>query len=221
MAFHTGEYDTYCLLGSPSATPIWHADAWHNVAHALDPLIDAARGSASVRSTQYLPKQSGIVKFGRIGWTQRGHEKWTHGSPASQEWQFLDTEVWAPSWSQCERDDQSPDLYFSVGNEALSGGFNERLVFNPVIILAVTTRIAQGSSEIVVNTVNTLARQTKARFVGHRCRPWGSSSGSGFTNSIQDLCASGLFRPGPRHDNQELSELLVDTWQPLNPESAV
>src|SRR5215216_5131667 len=103
MAFHTAEYETYIVLGDPGAPALWNWDVWRRFLPAVDPLMQAARGTPAVRTTQYLPGNAGVVKFGRLGWKEPDHQKWAHGSPAnrevSEEWNFLDVEVWAPGWT--------------------------------------------------------------------------------------------------------------------------
>src|SRR4051812_26041990 len=120
MAFHTADYDVYVVLGDPNTPPLWNWKVWQRFLPAIDPLIQAARGKPAVRSGQFLPNRAGEVKFGRLGWKESDHQKWTHGSPANQQasksWSFLDLEVWAPPWTACEREDRSPDLFLSVLN---------------------------------------------------------------------------------------------------------
>ena len=93
MAFHDVDYDAYCILGDPDAPALWNWPVWERFRVEFDPLIKAARGSPGVRSTQYLPNRGGTVKFGRIGWKEADHQKWTHGSPTNQDesksWGFL------------------------------------------------------------------------------------------------------------------------------------
>src|SRR3569623_696218 len=101
MAFHTADHDAYVALGDPRSPPLWGWNVWQRFLPAIDPLIEVARDKPAVRSTQYLPNQTGLVKFGRLGWKQSDHQKWTHGSPANEDssksWTFLNVEVWAPS----------------------------------------------------------------------------------------------------------------------------
>ena len=101
MGFHTASYNVYVALGDPKAAPLGKWKAWQRFLPAIDPLIKAARGKPAVRSTQFLAKLAGDVKFGRIGWNEADHQKWCHGSPTiketSRSWRFLSTEVRAPA----------------------------------------------------------------------------------------------------------------------------
>jgi hypothetical protein len=193
MAFHSGKYDTYVILGDPNVLPLWHWQAWKRLLPTLDPLIQRARGKPAVRSTQYLadPTQ-GIVKFGRIGWNESDHQKWTHGSPKNKEksksWGFLCVEIWAPAWTACERENRAPDVFLCIKNEYFGGGHQKTLLFNPVVVLAVVSALAERVMSQVSAAVTGSCKVVLSKFVGYRKRPWGISFGSdGFTNSIQDF----------------------------------
>ena len=111
MGFDDRAFDVFVILGNPQATPVWTASMWGQIAPMIDPLVVAARNRAAVRTTQLrrgagLPNQRSI-SFGRIGWNESGHRKWVHPDPVAGECEdaaeFLSTEVWAPSWTVCEK----------------------------------------------------------------------------------------------------------------------
>src|SRR5262249_19118656 len=220
MAFHTADYDTIVVLGDPKAQPLWNWPVWQRLLPALNPLMQAARGKAAVRSDQFLPNRSGTVKFGRIGWKESDHQKWTHGSPKNKEdsksWSFMSVEVWAPAWTVCERENRAPDVFLSVSDESLLGCQRE-LAFNPVVVLAVVAELAEREAALLSTAVSTLCQLTSPKLAGYRRRPWGISLGSvGFTNSIQDLAASGLFKPGSRHGRDVGFHLFSEEWKPVS-----
>jgi hypothetical protein len=223
MAFNTADYDAYVALGDPDAAPLWQWQVWQRFLPAIDPLIGAARGKPAVRSIQYLPDRAGTVKFGRLGWKEADHQRWSHGSPAnnaaSMSWSFLNLEVWAPAWTVCVREDSAPDVFLSVANEALGGGYGGGLLFNPVVVFAVVSALAVKLPSEVTAAVSALHELTAARFVGYKGRPWGRAIGSGgFTDSIQDLVVSGLFKPGPRHKGTVGPHLFSGDWEPVSVE---
>ncbi len=202
MAFHTAIYDTYVVLGSPDAAPLWR---WKlgNGCGRRSILDSSCTGNPAVRSTQFLPKLTGVVKFGRLGWKEADHQKWCHGSPAnkdaSRSWKFHSLEVWAPAWTACERENLAPDVFLSIANESFAGGSREALSFNPVVVFAVVAELARQQPSEVSAAVSALHELTSAKLIGYKSRPWGKACGSdGFTNAIQDLTLSGLFKPGPR-----------------------
>jgi len=214
MAFHDVSYDAYCVLGDPGAPPLWNRPVWGRFLEEFGPLAGAARGKSAVYSVQYRP-DGGAVKFGRIGWGESGHRKWTH-DPATTPWRFLDVEVWAPGRAVCGREGRPPDVFLSVVNEALFGAAGRALSFNPTVVLAVASDLAGREPTAVAASVGCLRRLTSARFVGFQRRQWGVSHGGvAFTNAIQDLAAGGLFRPGPRQGNGAAFPPLVGAWEPV------
>lgn len=218
MAFHVTDYDTWVVLGDPNAAPLWRWNVWERFTPAIDPLLSAARGKPAVRSTQYLPNQGGLVKFGRLGWKETDHHKWCHGSPANEDasnsWSFLNMEVWAPAWTVCERENVAPDVFLSFVNESLCGGYLQDLLFNPVVIFAVVSELAKRHPTEVSASLSSLRDLLSAKLVGHTRRSWGKAYGSVFfTNSIQDLAVTGLFKPGPRHKGEIGFHMFTDEWE--------
>src|SRR5207249_2122236 len=132
---------------------------------------------------------------------------------------FMNVEVWAPAWTQCEREDRAPDIFLSFLNESLGGGYRRELLFNPVIVFAVEAEISRRESSGVANVVSTLQQLARPKLAGYQRRPWGRTAGSGFTDSIQDLTVTGLFKPGPRHTVQVGPHLLAESWEPIGSES--
>lgn len=219
MGFHTANYEVYVALGDPKAAPLWHWKIWQQFLPAINPLIDAARGKPAVRSTQFLPKLAGDVKFGRLGWKEADHQKWCHGSPTnkdkSRSWRFLSTEIWAPAWTACEREDLAPDVFLALADDSLLASLPRKdLRFNPVAILAVVSELAKRHPTELDFAVSELRELTCAKLVGYKRRPWGKSIGEdGFTNAIQDLAVSGLFKPGPRHNGEPDLHLFTERWK--------
>lgn len=216
MSF-TASYDTYVVLGNPDVQPLWYWNVWNEFAPTIDPLIKIARSTAVVRSIQYLPNGAGAVKFGRLGWKVSDHEKWTHGSPTngvqSQSWNFLNVAVWAPSPTVCNREQRPPEVFLDVLNDGLSGGYLQKLSFNPIVVLAVTSEWADSQASTVNSALSTLRTLMSAKLVGHRRRPWGQGSRHG--GHIQDLAVNGLFKHGVRHLGEPGFHLFEHEWTPV------
>jgi hypothetical protein len=216
MAFHTADYDVYALLGDPTSEPLWHWAKWLRLMPDLGALLHVARGPASIRSTQFLPNRSGTVKFGRIGWKEADQQKWTHGSPltleSSSNWRFLNTEVWAPAWTQCERDKSAPDIFMAIGSQA---GFGAAPSFEPVIVLAVVCELSCRENLLVARVIERLREVANPKLLAHLRRPWGRTTldGLGFSNSIQDLHVTGLFKLGRRQERPVDLDLFKDVWE--------
>jgi hypothetical protein len=200
MAFHDREYQVYVLFGKPNAPPPWVEQTWARLFHALDPLVSAARGATAVRSAQLGPKPGSTyqkaISFGRIGWNEQGSKKWVHSTDgqlvSGGEAIFLSSEVWAPSWTICEREKLAPDAFFamrSASHGASPAGSETK--FNARCILAVASDTAKAdqarsSAEAVASIIDAVLR-------AHRVRPWGIAFGNSgaFGNAINDLNFAG------------------------------
>jgi hypothetical protein len=218
MAFHTALYDSYVFLGDPEAAPLWHWELWQVFAPVVDPLLGSTRGKVAIRSTQCRPGGKETVKFGRLGWKETDHQKWTHGSPTpprnAEACLFLDVELWAPTWTQCEREGRAPDVFLSISNESELGR-SDHLLFNPVVVFAVTSELADREQALIAPVLGALRTLTSAKLVVQSRRPWGKQVGSvGYTNAINDLHVTGLFKPGPRHKQGAVTlDLFADAWE--------
>src|SRR5690242_13011902 len=143
MVFTDRQFDLYVVLGNPSCELPWIESQWQKIAEALDPLVQAARDRAAVRSLQLRPGSGSpnrrAIAFGRIGWNPEGHKKWVHRQTSvpdtSDAPSFVSAEVWAPSWTICEKEGRAPDLYFGIKNEQSKPG--EALPFNSICLFAV------------------------------------------------------------------------------------
>jgi hypothetical protein len=216
MSFHDRKYQVFVILGNPATEPAWTESKWKYISEILNPLVQRARGSTAVRSSQMRagtgsPNQRGI-SFGRIGWNERGHQKWIHSSSSNSGNEFISTEVWSPSWTSCEREGIAPDVYLAVRNEKSTP--TEQVTFNPICILAVATDAdmqiisrVRSSAEAISDVLNYVLRV-------HCMRTWGVRFGNvGFTNAIGDLFVTGLFKPGPRNQKSPSIEMLEGSWE--------
>jgi hypothetical protein len=221
MAFHDREYQVYVMLGAPNAPVPWVERTWALIFPALDPIICGARGAAAVRSAQLGPKPGSdykkAISFGRIGWNEQGSRKWAHRADGTLvsggEAMFLSCDVWAPSWTICERERQAPDAYFSIRSASNgASGPSSETEFNAQCILAVASDTAKAgearsSAEAVASVVDAILR-------AHCVRPWGIAFGvsGAFSNAINDLTFAGVLKPGPRHQVPVSPANLAGDW---------
>jgi hypothetical protein len=209
-------FDVYVVLGDPQQPPAWSAPVWAKIVPLLDPLIKTARDKAAVRSTQVRcdagsPNQSDI-RFGRIGWNAAGHRKWVHGDRSEgKSIEFVDVEVWAPSWTVCERESRAPDLFFKMKNEQSALG--EVVTFNPVLLLALAADQPENVRDTGLVAAAGLSDVCSALLRVRRRRNWGYRlDHPDRENAILDYSP---FRVGPRHDRPVSLDLFERVWEPF------
>lgn len=220
MPFHDRIYSVYAILGAVDATP-WSTSIWAHISEALMPLVEHARGRAAMRSCQYtgtVPSMTRI-SFGRLGLDEKSALKWTHsrrdklasGIGAT----FLNAELWAPSWTTCERESMAPDVFFGLATEGAIGQEAPQRCFGSASILAIANDIDASSNGDRV--AQKIGDAVATAFVGKQVRLWGTPVGDvGFTNAINDLPIAGLFVPGPRHEVPPGPSLLQGDWETLH-----
>jgi hypothetical protein len=222
-------YKVYVVLGDPISIPPWVRATWNQVEMALDPLIRTARGRPAVRSSQHRPvlnlrdlREEHFIRFGRIGWNERGFNKWVHttnGQLASGDAAtFVDTEVWAPSWNECQRHDLPPDAFFFTKEEKSFAMTKPppKLPFGSTSLLAVACDLGPGIAGQAREGVNALASAVKSVLKGQCVRAWSYDAGGGWrTGAINDLVVGGLFKPGPRDGKPVSLSMLEDRWNPF------
>jgi hypothetical protein len=208
-------YQCFVLLGSQDATPAWHWEQWRKIARELDPLLAAARGPASTSSTQKFLDRKGYVPFRRMGWGDKAHQKWTHGSATNTNqtnWRFQSTEVWAPSRGVCATENAPPDVFFGIRNEGFIG--NESLKFNPVLLLTVASDLTTDIAKVSASAASGIASIVEAKLLTRTIRPWARTFGKGMlTDCLSDALFVGLFRVGPRHAAEPSLSILEGDWQ--------
>ena len=186
MRFHQRTYVLYLILGTAGPRPLYEWATWKDLVPALDPLVGAARGQAGVHSSQIdrLTRQS--VPFGKLGWNRRGHMRWTHHSPdtvrTSHTWLFESTQIYAPHWPTCVREDAAPDVYIHLHAPASTPDTS----FTRVLLMALHVGLPQHILEHAAPSAATLAATLmQTPLVAMQESPWGQTSGNGFIDIIQ------------------------------------
>lgn len=220
MPFHDRIYSVYAILGAVDALP-WSTSIWARISEALMPQVEYARGRAAMRSCQYTGTAPPMrpISFGRLGFDEKSSLKWTHSRrdelASGINTAFLNAELWAPSWTTCERESMAPDIFFELAREGTIGQETRKLCFGSASILAIANDIDASSNgdeiaQKIGEAVNTV-------LVGKQVRPWGRPVGGiGFTNAINDLAMTGLFVAGPRHEDPPSPSLLQGDWKVLH-----
>jgi hypothetical protein len=120
------------------------------------------------------------------------------------------SEVWAPSWTTCEKEHQAPDLYFAIGNEDDYRG--RQLSFNSVCVLAIARDRSAEFTSHGKKAAEALAQILQALVRVHRERLWSYPFGQMSIDAINYLVVTGLFKPGPRHQNPASPLILNGIW---------
>ncbi len=220
MAFHERMYQCFVILGDPQFPPIWEWNRWQTLALLLDPIIGLARDKALVRSGQFHRGNKGAlkeVKFGRLGWSAKYHERWVHDSPATrgkcEEWDFFFLEASAPSFPQCYQEGIPPDAFLTITNE----GYITKeipLLFNPSVFLALAEQVASRREKVVRNFLEQASALLGAKLVCEIRRPWGiSPGGTVYQDGIQAIAHTGLFKVGQRHARPLDLQTFQEAWQ--------
>lgn len=218
MSFFKREYEVYLLLAGPDAPGLWQAEQWNPFAASLDQLMVQARGKAGLRSHQYNP-QGKLIPFGRLGWNAASHAKWTH-TPATTQARFMSLEVWAPTWTSCEKDDLAPDLFIALANEALLGLDGKTMQFGQRLLCAIATDLGLAAADTLRQTLTQLGVQQQAPWFAHTHQPWGRAAYGGFSCAIQDMLLSGLFQAGDPHCRPLDAASFREPWTQIDLETA-
>jgi hypothetical protein len=220
MPFHDRIYSVYAILGAVDAPP-WSTSIWARIREALIPLVEHARGRTAMRSGQYTGTAPSMTRmsFGRLGLDEKSSLKWTHSRrdelASGVRATFLNAELWAPSWTICERESMAPDVFFGLAREGAIGQDAAKRCFGSTLILAIANDIDAGSDGDLA--AQKIGDAVVTVFVGKQVRPWGAPVGDiGFTNAINDLPIAGLFVPGPRHEVPPSLSLLQGDWEALH-----
>ena len=226
MAFHNREYEVYLILGNPRLRPLWHWSNWRIAAALFEPLSAVPRGPAAVRVNQTVHGEPGkLARFGRLGWNEASHRKWTFGSAvrkrgswpttkSSKRGTFLGMEAWSPSWNQCEASNRAPDFYFQIFNAKTFRP--QPLKFNPIILCAAGVSLDQDYLHRFAQAAKRLAELVDSRLFARKRRAWGLDSELGggiFERSLMDLpMEGGLFRGDP-HSRPTDFRILAEKWE--------
>ncbi|HZS48391.1 MAG TPA: hypothetical protein VFC63_25195 [Blastocatellia bacterium] len=168
-------YKSIVIVGRSQRHKAWCWESWSQIAEWLNPILSASIAKPAVRSTQGLGVRQDPVRFGRLGWDDKSHKKWAHSSDLNQEasinWRFAVTEIWAPSWSECEREQIGPDVLIQIENPFLIRDPFEGQ-FNQFFHLASPLPFYIKNQQIINNAIRHISELIDGNIILTREAPW-------------------------------------------------
>jgi hypothetical protein len=206
-------YASIAIVGK-ATPPLWFYEKWTRVADALDPIVAAIGHEVGVRTTQDDQNRKD-VRFGKLGWDEKSHRKWTHNSPdtapASEGWRFMLGEIWAPRWTVCERAHREPELFISFENPHLLAPPKPGQ-YNQLFHLALPIRFFKAHEAMATTAVMRTAQELDAVLLVMRIVPFLASG-----DSIQDALNNHLRYIGMEDDMVPDLTRIPGQWMPYDP----
>jgi hypothetical protein len=116
------QYQVYAILGASLGEPAWAWSVWSRIYPEVSRLATVLGAEASIDSRQVRGPQSAGVRFGRLPWSEAGHQRWAHGSPLNAAecvaWVFVDAQVHIPARSP-QRPVGFSQVYLQVSPEVV------------------------------------------------------------------------------------------------------
>jgi len=169
------DYISFVVIGKSENHQAWRWDTWSMMVPVLDPIVTATGAKVAVRSVQGADDDRKDVRFGRLGWDARSHQKWSHGSfvtqGASPKWKFCFTEIWAPSYTVCEREGKDPILFVQIENPFITLE-PKRGQYNQFFHLAVPLPFLASNRVIIEQAVEQISGLLESVLVLVRVAPW-------------------------------------------------
>lgn len=209
------DYELHLILTSPTVRP-WEWLRWQQVVAILGPVVSSVFGTPSTYSCQLerTAQRATAISFGRMTWSEPSHHQWTHGSPVtrsqSDNWEFLDTQIWVPGRRECERERKRPNLYLQLLNGAVRE--SEPVRFGAVVLVAVAYDLPETVRRRADLAMGDVAHLLQAKLRAYKIRPWSHPFGVLRSNSIADL-VTWLFKLGPRHAEEPSLAMFYEEWQ--------
>lgn len=202
------------VLAGRRRPPIWHTSTFLQAEPALSSLLGLASTKVAVRSVQ-AQANGASASLGRLTWSPHTHSRWLHestdeGVPDSRT--FCLTELWAPGWSQCEREIGAPFAFVAITNPFLSSPPHEAQ-FNQLVHVALPVALVLHHSASVHAALMDLAAAIDCAFSVYRVAPWWQNE-----QSVQDEITNRIAYVGMQHDIVPNLMRLRGSWQPFTGE---
>jgi hypothetical protein len=176
----------------------WLEDEWFN---KFEPFlkkiieISPSQKDTSLRVLEYAKKNESDkyykeYKLGRLKWDEQSHKKWTLKNNDARV--FAHFESWTPTWTICDKNHLSPDIYLSFWNE---GRVYQTRQFDTLVTIAITDEIGNLPNEIITG----LSKAFNAKRTVYNKRKWGEGKKDdngkwSFINSILYTHSLGIYK---------------------------
>lgn len=186
-------YISIVIVGKSQTQLAWHWETWSKILPWLNPIIAATNEKTGVRSVQGVGEKQRDVRFGQLGWDARSHQRWTHLSPANKHeslgWDYANTEIWAPRWTVCLRENRDPVVFMAIENPHIVTSpkpdqFNQFVQISMEMIFFDKIHLA------IDQAVWNIAQLLESSMIIYRTSPWalrGDSVQSALNNQLHYL----------------------------------
>ena len=191
-------FTTIVVAGHSRAHLLWELATWSEVVRDLSPIVSLLSHPLSIRTTQAAPKEKAQPRFGRLGWNEQSHRKWTHGPhlPESAHWSFYSTEIWSPSWSVCAKAQRAPDLFLTIANPFIfTASTPADSQFNQLFQISLPTTVFRKSQTLIDPALRGISECIEASLVASTETPWLAKG-----DSVQDCLTNRVAYSGARSD---------------------
>jgi len=183
----------------------WDYKTWNGHIH---PIIDEIlKKSPEYKNTALrvlkYQKQPGSeyyqdLKLGRLRWDEKSHEKWTVQDDNNIYFQHC--ELWAPIWTNCEKNGSPPDIFVTIENED-NFNKNRNRQFDLFVVVAIATDLKVDNKDVIVE----LSKKLNSKRTVYHIRKWSEGKKDNnknwkFPNWIQDTFSNGIYREKSLHD---------------------
>lgn len=207
--FDHRKYHVLFALGRPIGAPLHIRASWERLLPVLNPIVQLARrGPEGVRSTQFVNAASDTtVPFGQLRWNQKSHASWTH-STATDGRVFIGTELWAPIWTKCAKEDLAPDVYVELTDIST--------IKRQALQVAICDDVADvaAAEALLLSAARACAALLDRPVLARTDRYWGRTVRTDFRGAIQDYWGqvAHALRDGA---NDATVGSLPGRWQPV------
>lgn len=193
--------------------PVWTWPTFSAVVDALTRLTELPGTPVAVRSVQSDESGEKQARFGRLSWSPESHRRWVQGAPDTdripETREFCFTEIWAPGWSHCEKEDGAPYVFIALDNPFVAGHPRDGQ-FNQLVHVALPVALAEHHASSVLSALTDIGAGIDSVLSVYRITPWWHQ-----LESVQDALTNHFHYVGLDEDSiPDLKQLRV-AWLPF------